>query len=283
MPAKTIWHDFLRYRGRIQHFTFLNRKYLAYFALLAGWIWFCFWLYTHAIFPKWRPSKAAEDEIVRMDDLAAPIAFTWGSATPIAGLAFDSLYAEAGHLDSTRELILVQGFYFRDESATDEGRLDLVRRRVSKVIRLLNVNRKRAVIAYLPQEINADVRANPFIATRLEKIKEEDVLSYTGDTAQICFPIADSIVLPALSMEALDVWGERQFNSNPGKINIVGTADGTGIAESSDVAFERASLIKNRWAAKGWDENRFQLNTGQLNSPNPLRNRCVLIYFEQAH
>jgi hypothetical protein len=257
----------------------LKRKYLAYFALLAGWIWFCFWLFSHAIWPALQDPKP-EAFPIRMDSLPLPIAFTWGSDIPIAGKGFDEWKQEFNGLDSTKMIVAWTGYYFKDEAETPDAQVQLGIRRVKNVLSFLKLDHKRLLIRSLPQEINADVKSNPFSALDFEKYKEDDVLSFFGDTAQICFPIADSLLLPPVSLEQLDEWKSRQPGKNEKELFLIGTADGTGIAESSDVGIDRAELIKDRWIKAGHPEEKIHLATGQRNNPLTLQNRCVVIYFE---
>jgi hypothetical protein len=63
-------------------------------------------------------------------------------------------------------------------------------------------------------------------------------------------------------------------------IHITGTADGSGIAEASDIALERAIYIEDLLLEEGWEKDQMQISSGQRNNPLTLRNRCVIIYFE---
>lgn len=67
---------------------------------------------------------------------------------------------------------------------------------------------------------------------------------------------------------------------NSRNLQIVGTADGSGIAEPADLAMDRALEIKQMILNKGWKEEQLILSTGQRNHPLTLRNRCVVLYFE---
>lgn len=274
-----FWHDFIPLSLGFDINTFLNRKYLAYFALLAGWIWFCYWLLTHGILPAMTVTKP-QDFPVKMDSLKIPLAFTWGSDIPLAGQGFDEWKQQFQKLDSTNAIVIWKGYYFKDEANTPEGQIDLGRRRVKGVLSFLDLEHKRILIQLLPQEINADVKSNPFSAVGFEKFSEDDILSYYGDTAQICFPMADSLLLPEISLEKLDRWSEEQSGKNKDEMFLIGTADGTGIAESSDAAVDRASMIKKRWVKSGWKEESIHISAGQRNNPHTLQNRCVMVYFE---
>jgi len=274
-----FWHDFIAPYPGFNIDTSLKRKYLAYIALLAGWIWFCFWLFSHGIWPALhRPLP--ETFPIRMDSLALPLAFNWGSDIPLGGKGFDAWKEQFKGLDSTKTIVAWTGYYFKDEADTPEAQIKLGIQRVKRVLSVLDLDDKRVLIRSLPQEINADVKSNPFSAVDFEKYSEEDVLSFNGDTAQICFPIADSLLLPSISLEQLDEWKSKQPGKNEDELFLIGTADGTGIAESSDVGVDRAEVIKDRWVKAGVPEERIHLASGQRNNPLTLQNRCVVIYFE---
>ena len=260
-------------------YTSLKGKYLAYFVLLAGWTWFCYWLISHGIGSALHSAKP-EAYPVRTEGLTLPLAFTWGSDIPLAGLGFDAWKQQFRGLDSTGTIVVWKGFYFKDEAENPEHQVDLGLRRVKNVLSFLDLNNKRIMIESVPQEINADVKSNPFAAIAFEKFAEGEVLSFSGDTAQICFPMADSLLLPAISLEKLDRWRAGLAGKKENEIFLVGTADGTGIAESSDIATDRAEMIKDRWIKTGWKEESIHVSTGQRNSPHTLQNRCVVIYFE---
>jgi hypothetical protein len=258
----------------------LKKEYLAYFLLLAGWIGFCYWLFTHGIWPSLTPKKATEFP-VRMDSLQLPLAFTWGSDVPLAGLGFDTWKEQFRNLDSTHTIVVWTGYYFKDEADSQDGQEDLGRSRIKSIMSFLHLNHKRVLIRSLPQEINADVKSNPFNAVGFDLYKDDDILNVAGDTAQICFPIADSLLLPPISLEQLDKWKQEHSGKNKEVMHLIGTADGTGIAESSDLANDRAEMIKMRWMKTGWKEELIRLTTGQRNSPHTLQNRCVMVYFEK--
>jgi hypothetical protein len=215
-----------------------------------------------------------------MDSLKIPLAFSWGSDIPLAGKGFDAWKAQFSQVDSTGSIVIWTGYYFKDEAEMPTDQVDLGLKRVKKVLSFLNLDRKRILIRSLPQEINADVKSYPFSAVEFEKYSEEDILSYTGDTAQVCFPIADSLLIPEISLEKLDQWISAQSRRNEDEMFLIGTADGTGIAESSDVAVDRAEMIKARWLKAGWNEESIHFTTGQRNNSYALQNRCVIIYFE---
>jgi len=215
-----------------------------------------------------------------MDSLELPLAFTWGSDIPIAGEGFEAWKEQFSNLDSSKMIVTWTGYYFKDEADTPEAQVNLGFERVNKVLSFLDLDHKRILIQSLPQEINADVKSNPFSAVEFETYTEDEVLSFSGDTAQICFPIADSLLLPPVSLEQLDEWQLQQPGKNEEDLFLIGTADGTGIAESSDVGVDRAELIRDRWIKAGLPGEKIHLSTGQRNNPLTLQNRCVVIYFE---
>jgi hypothetical protein len=256
----------------------LNRQYLAYFALLAGWIWFCLWLYSHAIFPKLKP-KEDESGVIQTDNLDIPVAFTWGSDIPMIGKTFESWKQGLSYADSLKQVLVIKGFYYRDEAVSKEEGIALARRRIAKIVRYMGLPSDRLIVTIKPREINADVRANPFVAVEMDKMKEEDLWHTKADTAEICFPLADTILLPEFILDKFDSWGRQQQQAL--KIFLTGTADGTGIAESSDLAIDRAMYIKDRWKAKGMRETDFELTAEQRSNDNAVQNRWVMIYFEK--
>jgi len=217
-----------------------------------------------------------------MDSLEIPLAFSWGSDIPLSGQGFETWKEQFSTMDSASSIVIWKGYYFKDEAITPADQVELGFSRVKNVLSFLNLDRKRILIRSLPQEINADVKSYPFSAVEFEKYGEKDILSYTGDTAQVCFPIGDSLLLPAIILVKLDHWVARQSGKNEHEMFLIGTADGTGIAESSDLALDRAEMIKARWLKTGWNQESIHLSTGQRNNTYTLQNRCVVIYFEKV-
>ncbi|MBK9103265.1 MAG: hypothetical protein IPL92_01510 [Saprospiraceae bacterium] len=257
----------------------MNNKYLAYIALLAGWICFCYWLYAERIAPRIHSHQEKSwPEVV--EDLPYPLAYKWMSDIPYAGIDFGSLKESFHDLDSTDEIVLIHGYYFRDEANDINSLHRLGRNRINHALSYLDIDRKRLVSEVSVHEITADVRSNPFEAVRFERISMADLLHTEGDTIELCFPFADSLVLPQLSQDRLIEWTQGATVKNANMLHIVGTADGSGIAESSDMAMDRAIRIKEIIMNNGWKEEQLQLSTGQRNHPLTLRNRCVLVYFE---
>jgi len=274
-----FWHGFLPIYFGIDINTFLKKKYLAYLALLAGWIGFCYWLYAKELFPRYHGLQETTWPI-HMQDLKFPLAFNWGSDIPLAGEGYKEWVDEVEKVDSVEEVLIIKGFYFRDEEGSILLGEALGRRRVDHILKSIEVSRDRIMVQMLPQEINADVRSNPFEAIGVERIALADVLQLSGDTIELCFPIKDSLNLPPLLLNRLDAWLSMQSDHIEGQSFIVGIADGSGIAESADMALERAIVIQKRLMNNGWKEDQINLSTGQRNNPLAIRNRCVIVYFE---
>lgn len=215
-----------------------------------------------------------------MPGLEIPLAYSWGSDVPLAGDSFDIWISNLAKADSLNGILIWRGYYYQDEAGSHEGGISLVERRIHKLADLYGFNKDRMLVEIVPREITADVRSKPIPAVEVDVMRESDVLHYYGDTAEICFPIADSLTLPVVSLKTLTAWGKTRGETMNRKLHLTGTADGTGIAESSDMAIERAQYIKEFWLARGVADASIQLSAGQRNSPYPLRNRCVMIYFE---
>jgi hypothetical protein len=257
----------------------LTKKYLAYIALLAGWICFCYWLYAKGISPQFREAQE-KSWPGYSKDLPYPLNFRWGSDSPLAGPGFGELKRQYHRIDSSEEILIVRGYYFRDEADSVITVQELGYRRIHNALKYLDVNENRILTEVLPQEINADVRSNPFEAVRFEPILFSQVMSMKGDTLEMCFPLKDSIALPPICYDRLENWSRKYDRKKDSILHIVGTADGTGITESADMALERALNISDKLIKKGWSEEKIQLSTGQRNHPLTLRNRCVVVYFE---
>ena len=263
---------------KVDHFV-LTKRYLAYIALLAGWLCFCYWLYAKGIYPrlhggqeKFWPSYTA--------DLPYPLAFTWSSDEPLSGAGFGALKSKFNKLDSLDLLVIARGYYFRDEADSLAQLEQLGRDRITNTLKYIEIDDKRMVTQILSQEVNGDVKSKPFEAVRFQRIPFTDIVKSTADTFEICFPFKDSMTLPPDYFSRLNSWIEQQGNKSEKIMHIVGTADATGIVESSEQGFERAMVIKNKLLANGWKEEQLALSTGQRNQPLTLRNRCVVIYFE---
>lgn len=186
----------------------MNNKYLAYIALLAGWICFCYWLYAERISPRIHSHQEKSWPEV-LEDLPYPLAYKWMSDIPYAGIDFGSLKESFHDLDSTDEVVIIHGYYFRDEANDINSLLALGNSRVNYALRYLDIDRRRVVSEVSVHEITADVRSNPFEAVSFERISMADLLHTTGDTIELCFPFADSLVLPQVSQDRLIAWTQE--------------------------------------------------------------------------
>jgi hypothetical protein len=199
---------------------------------------------------------------------------------PLSGVGFERLKADMDSMAIRDEVVILRGFYFRDEAATLPELQDLGKRRIINTMQLFGINDRRILTEVGPQEITADVRANPFEAFQMERILMEDVIKWSGDTFELCFPLKDSLEVPAICLDKLVTWMGIPGDDHVTKLHITGTADGSGIAEPSDMAMERALFIKDAALQKGWKDEQIKLSTGQRNHPLTLWNRCVVVYFE---
>lgn len=212
--------------------------------------------------------------------LKYPLAFNWASDMPLAGEGYNDWLKDMEQSDSTTGTMIITGFYFRDEQGSIPLDEALAHQRVNNVLKLVKVPLDRIMIQVLPQEINADVRSNPFEAISMERIALSNLLQIAGDTIEMCFPIKDSLILPPLVLNRLDAWLDQHADRKDSLTYIVGIADGGGIAESADIALDRAIVVERVLVAKGWKAEQIHLSTGQRSSPHAIRNRCVIIYFE---
>lgn len=244
--------------------------------LLAGWVWFCYELFSARIYPQLHPPQAPVT-LIRLDELNMPVAFNWGSAMPLAGKEFDNWTKQFSHLDSTGQVAVIHGGYFRDEAPDQAGLISLGRARIASILHHLEIDSNRILMEIIPQEVNADVRSNPFAAIAVDLIAEKDIVTFSGDTAQLCFPIADSLKLPPYSLDQFRRWVIERSNPTTDRAYLTGTADGTGLAESSDIAMERAEAIQIELLRQGWSKERIHLAAGQRDNPHTLLNRCVLV------
>jgi len=255
----------------------LKKKYWAYLALLAGWIVFCYWLYAKEVFPRFHGLQETTGP-QHVKDLNLPLAFTWGSDVPLAGKGYSAWLKDLAKVDSIEEIMIVKGYYFRDEQESIQQGEALAKRRADRVLDLDGLSRDHSLVLAMPQEINADVRTNPFEAIGIERIALSDVLRIAGDTIELCFPIKDSLVLPLYLLNRFDAWLGNNSEQPETQVYVVGIADGSGIAEPTDMAMERALVIQQQMIKTGWDEERIHLSTGQRSNPNSIRNRCVIVY-----
>lgn len=257
----------------------MNTKYLAYIALLAGWLIFCYWLYAQEIYPRLHPPTGLKWPVFE-EDLELPLAFTWGSDVPHAGKGFVEWMDTLKQMDTLGNFLVFRSYYFRDEAESIEKGKQLAQRRVEKMIRYLDLSKERIVVEVLPGEITADMRIHPFQALNYEVLEAGEVMSASSDTIEMCYPLKDSFILPDQVLFTLDGWLKNRTDKMNDTIHLIGTADGTGISESADVAWERVLVVRNRLVANGWNDQLISVNTGQRNHDNAIRNRCVVVYFE---
>lgn len=252
---------------------------IAYLVLVAGWICFCYWLYAEGISPRldrWR-GKGSE---ARADTIPYPLAFRWASDVPVAGIGFENLRGEIQQATDSNEVIILHGYYFRDEALDEQQLTALGLRRIDSTIMRLGINPGIILKTVGPQEITSDAKSHPFEAIRVERFPLGSLLHMSGDTFELCFPVQDSFVLPPIMIDSLWSWMIAPEERTQTKIFITGTADGSGIAEPMDMAMERALWIKRAVLAKGWKEEQIQLSTGQRNHPLTIKNRCVIVYYD---
>ncbi|MEP6794525.1 MAG: hypothetical protein ABJB16_09390 [Saprospiraceae bacterium] len=257
----------------------MQKKYIAYLALLAGWIIFCYWLYAKELFPRFHRMNETTG-IQRIKDLKYPIAFNWASDIPLAGEGYEEWLKDVELADSNSGALIITGYYFLDEQGSIPLDEAIAHQRVRNMLKLVKVPLNRIMIQVLPKEINADVRSNPFEAISMERIALANLLRIVGDTIEMCFPIKDSLILPPLVLNRLDAWLDQHSDRKDSLTFIVGIADGGGIAESADIALDRAIIVQRVLVAKGWKAEQIHLSTGQRSSSHAIRNRCVIIYFE---
>ncbi len=257
----------------------LKHKYLAYFTLLAGWLCFCYWLYANQIYPKLHPEEGLKWPVFD-EFLAIPLAFTWKSDIPIAGAGFDSLSKVVDAYAKSDSVLLITGGYYLDEEEIGSNQRSLGLRRAERLMDYFQLDTAKTLIMSEKKEVTADVRSKPFEAVSFTIIPGESMIHHLGDTLEICFPVRDSTILPENILDRLQQ--EILSKKNQGELQafVIGTADGTGIAESSDVAVARAIVIRDALIRSGWNEERIIMTTGQRNHTDPIRNRCALLFFE---
>ena len=279
MPQNFFWHGFLPYFDGIEVSQSLKMKYLAYIALLAGWLIFCYWLYAKELYPRFHPPKEKSWPILD-PDLNLPLAFYWGSKEAVAGQGFEEWERKLLEADSLQHFIIFKSHFFRDEAkSVEEGKL-LAKKRVDQIIRFANLDSEKVMTEIHAVSVSSDARHKPTESVQYEIVDKGFVRKMQHDTLEICFPIKDSIQLPAALLNEVDRWIDGNFDKINNHVVVTGTADGTGISESADMAWERANLIKERLLRKGWADEKIALNTGQRNLEIPIRNRCVMMFFE---
>ena len=213
-------------------------------------------------------------------ELELPFAFTWGSDIPHAGHGFNEWSNGIKNVNTSGNILVIRGYFFRDESESMESGKQLGLRRVRRLIRYLQLSEERIIIEVIPRELDADAREHPFAAIDYEELFFSDVVKRSFDTLDVCFPLKNSFQLPGIINAQLEEWLIEHDEQKNGNTHIVGTADGTGIAEATDVAWERALVVKKKLIENGWYDDKIIITTGQRSSTQPVRNRCVIIYFE---
>ena len=257
----------------------LKNKYLAYFILLAAWLCVCYWLYAKEIYPKLHPEEGFKWPVYD-NDLALPLAFNWSSDIPIAGAGFDSLSKIIEEYRMSDSILIISGGYYLDEKEHKGLNKPLGLRRADRIVQFFQLDLRKTLIFSQKKEIDADVRALPFEAISFTLISKVSLMHMIGDTTEICFPVRDSILLPAIITEQLDQLVKVKKNDGNIQAYVIGTADGTGIAESSDVAVARAIVMRDILIKGGWTEDRIVMTTGQRSHSEPILNRCALVFFE---
>jgi hypothetical protein len=255
----------------------VKKKFFVYFIMLAGWLVFCYWLYSRDIYPHFHASVPRWAEY--REDLTFPLAFTWQSDVPIEGPGFNSLAEQLLHADTTDHIILLYGFYFRDEEPDEQEGKRLARRRVDTLIKHLQLDKERLVVSVTSKEIYSDVRSQPFAGIDIVIIPLHEIYKASADTLEICFPLQDSVSIPGFLKGKVHDWAKSQLNRER-TVHITGIADGTGIAESSDMAMERGLYMKEILSEASIHSDSVNLSTGQRNLSNAIQNRCVIIYNE---
>jgi hypothetical protein len=198
----------------------------------------------------------------------------------VAGDGFGALKAEVERMDSLNEVLVVKGYYFRDEMEDDDQLMQLGRRRIDHVMDYMDIEQRRVLKVVDVQAINGDVRAHPFEALRFERLRMSNLISSGADTLEVCFPLKDSLVMPSVLLVQVLDWVGKPSKHEGEVLHITGTADGGGIAESSETALERALYISDLLLNEGWEKEQIAISSGQRNHPLALRNRCVVVYFE---
>lgn len=257
----------------------MNKRNLAYIALLAVWLCFSYWLYADRIGPRIHQHQETSWPAYS-EDLPYPLAYLWASDIPIAGDGFGELKAIIEKIDSTEEILLIRGFYFMDELDSINQLDELAHHRIDHFLQYVDISEKKIVREVSVQPVRADVKSNPFEAIRFERLRYSELINSRQDTFEVCFPLKDSLRLPQICTDSLVSWIKHKINDDSGQLHIIGTADGSGVAESSDVALERAWYVKEQLLNNGWEEVQLVLSSGQRNHPHTLRNRCVIVYFE---
>lgn len=256
----------------------LKQRYLAYLALLAGWFFFCYWLYAKEIYPQLHDANGVAWPVY-IESLQMPVAFKWESDIPYAGKGFET-WADKLMTDKAESFFVVKGLYFRDENGRDEVNDNLGLRRAERLVEYLQIPESNVMILAEPAEVNADVRSAFFKSVQIDKIRFIDLINTNSDSMEVCFPVGDSLLLPTVLNEQLNNWLVKNVDKKERLTVLKGTADGTGVSESADMGWERALVIKKELINQGWTEDRITINSDQRSHSVSVRNRCVIIYFQ---
>ena len=260
----------------------MTKKYLAYLALLAGWLVFCYWLYAKEIYPLLHPPSGTAwpifDPTVKL-----PLAFSWGSEIPIAGEGFDQWLRNIQVADSIGDISVFTSYFFRDERNSLKAGKSLAKKRIDRIIRYAEISGQTHMVEILPANLSSDVRSKPFAAIHHEAIPQGDLFLSSPDTLEICFPLKDSLSLPPRLLQNMERWLQGNTLDQGERMVFVGTADGTGISESADMAWERANWVKGLVQRRGIPDDKMIISTGQRNLSKAVRNRCVIMYYENEN
>ncbi len=257
----------------------MNRRYLAYGALLAGWVVFCYWLYAKNIAPLLEKGRETSRPPFDMQ-VPYPVAYRWASAQPVSGSGYEEWIAGLSGIEAEDDFVILRGYYFRDEAATTGALENLARKRVESMLPYLGLDPERVLVELLPQQVNADVRSFPFEAIRYERNSLHDLIWRKSDTLEICFPLKDSLILPAVIVSRINALSVDVWTGKDQVLYIIGTADASGLAEPADMGLERALIVKSILIQSGWQEDQIVISGGQRNDSLSLRNRCVVMYME---
>src|SRR5688500_4346139 len=136
------------------------------------------------------------------------------------------------------------------------------------------------MIDVIPTDMIGDVRSHPIESVKFEAIERRDILKINSDSMELCFPLKDSFQLPGFIYDEFVNWVAVHAGRKEGITYLTGTADGTGISESSEMGWDRALSIKRELISHGWSDENIQISTEQRNSLKGIQNRCVMINFE---
>lgn len=274
----TLWHDFTGYLWNHSLTGPMKKKVVLYLLVLSGWISFCFWLYTNSVYDRLHKPDVPEWAEFS-DSLEYPVAFRWQSLQPIIGPRFDAYVDRLLSADSAGHIVLITGQYFRDEVSSDSAGLILAEARIESIYNHLGISERNTLKNTQVKEVDADVRTGLFEAVQTEIIDPQSLWRVYGDTAELCFLLSDKMEQPASVRDKVMNWLQVHVPSGA-QFHITGIADGTGIAESADMAMERALYVRDLLSELPARSDSVIISTGQRNLPRSLFNRCVIMYNE---